>query len=383
MSGTTGPAFATGGVRAPLLRVLTNGVPIPGAIEAHVTSNNWYQADRFDATFALYADPAYGPGWWGSNAPLIDVQVCFVLPNQPLNWQSLIIGKVDQASVDMEGGTVHVEGRDLTAALIETKTQETFLNKTFSEIVTIIAGRHQMQADVTPTTTPAGRFYQNDHDQMTLGQFHHSTTEWDLLVNLAQREGYDLYVTGTTLHAHPSSTLSPAAPNVFNVAPPPGAVVYPVQWVPSHGGFASCNVMNLRLERSMTIAKDVVVEVRSWHSKKGKAFTKTARARSALKNLKDPPQRYVVVRPNMTEDAAQQLANALLVDITKHERVATFDASGDLTFSPRAMIQITGTASEWDQFYYVDSIERSIDQTGFLMNARVKNHSTGSQATLA
>ena len=39
---------------------------------------------------------------------------------------------------------------------------------------------------VTATTTPAGRYYQADHDKVTGGQFSRATTEWDLLCELAE-----------------------------------------------------------------------------------------------------------------------------------------------------------------------------------------------------
>ena len=44
--------------------------------------------------------------------------------------------------------------------------------------------------------TLAGRYYSDEHDRITLGQFARATTEWDLLTFLAAREGFEVFVAG-------------------------------------------------------------------------------------------------------------------------------------------------------------------------------------------
>ncbi len=152
-------------------------------------------------------------------------------------------------------GVIRAEGRDLTAALIEARTQETFANRTASEIAQLFAGRHNLAAEVTETRTPVGRYYQDEHDRITLDQFSRATTEWDLLVFLAQQEGFDVFVSGTTLYFQP-----PAGADVALTLSPD-------------------TVLDLRLERSLTLARDIEVTVKSWNSRQQSAFTQTARAR--------------------------------------------------------------------------------------------------------
>lgn len=48
------------------------------------------------------------------------------------SWTSLIIGEID---LDMPSQIMRVEGRDLSAKLTEGKTQTSYQNQTFSEIV--------------------------------------------------------------------------------------------------------------------------------------------------------------------------------------------------------------------------------------------------------
>ncbi len=356
-----------GGMRQPRLRALTDGKPIGGAIEASVTSNAHYQADRFSATFSLYADPAYGPAWWGGkDTLLLDIQASL---DGGQSWTSLIIGEASQVSLRLLQGEVHVDGRDLTGRFIDAKTQETFLNQTSSQVAVTLAGRHGMTADVVPTSTPVGRFYTADHDHITTGQFSRTTTEWDLLTFLAQQEGYDVWVSGTVLHFRPKAQ--------------PNATPWLVKWTGRGQNAAAprSNAMDLELDRSLTIAKGLVVEVRSWSSRNGRGFTKTAKA-SGKGGGKEQPQKIAIQRPNLTEDEAQKLANRILAEESRHERVIRWREPADLALSPRNLVRLEGTGSSWDQTYYVASVQRRLSYDGgFVMSIEAKNHSADSQVS--
>lgn len=381
------PAQQTSGVRAPRMRCMMTpttgdgvGVIMQSLATANLVSNNWYQSDRFNATFALYADPAFGLAFWAAQtSPLM---VDFQASLQGDSWVSLMVGEVDRIEIEPETGVVQVNGRDLSARFIETKTQEALVNQTSSQIVATLAARHDMTADATPTTTLAGTYWQQDHVQISAGQFSHVVTEWDLLTDLAQREGFDLYVTGKVLHFHPAT--------------PPDAPPYVVTWVPptqvpgaSYG--RASNVCGLRMERALTLAKDVHVLVKSWNSATGRAFTKTARAigaksSAALKASNQAgtaSQRYVFTIPNLTEAEAQRVANAKLANISQHERLISFSLPGDVTLTPRKMLRLDGTKCDFDQVYYIDNITRTWSfQQGFKMDVHAKNVDARSQALL-
>jgi hypothetical protein len=105
-------------------------------------------------------------------------------------------------------GRLQIEGRDLSSRLIENKTQEAFVNQTSSQVATTLAQRRGLTPQVTATTTLVGRYYQQDHVRDSLNQFSRTTTEWDLLIYLAQREGFDVFVKGTTLYFQPTTDPS-------------------------------------------------------------------------------------------------------------------------------------------------------------------------------
>ncbi len=329
-------------LRAPRLQVLANGQVIAGAMEAEVISNNYYAADRFRVAIALGVDPWAQASFWASE-PDVLLDIRFSLDGG-VSFASLVQGAVDCVDIDPTLGLVHLDGRDLSASLIEARTQETFANRTSSEIASLLAERHHLAPRVSRTTTPVGRYYQSEHDRITLNQFSRATTEWDLLVFLARQEAFDVFVQGAALY------FQPAAQGTDLVM-----------------SLRAEDLIDLRLERSLTLARDIEVVVKSWNSRQNSAFVQRARAACRGRTGRSSaPQRYVFVQPNLTPDDALKLAQRKLAELTRHERTIRITMPGELELSPRSMIALEGTGTEFDQAYYVDVIERRLRQGGGL-----------------
>ena len=239
--------------RAPRLRVLANGVPVARATEASVVSAGAFSADFFRVRAALAGDAAE---WAALTAVVVDVQMAL----DPLGgFTSVVQGRADAIGIDPIAGTLTLEGRDYAAQLIEARTQETFANRTSSEIAVLLAGRHNLAADVQATDTPVGRYWELEHDSLTLNAGTRATTEWDLLATLAGWEGFDLWVAGTTLCFRPPDTTT-LPPVLSAVATPTGPA----------------NFVALRLERALSFAGNISVTVKSWHSRAGTGTVQTA-----------------------------------------------------------------------------------------------------------
>ena len=205
---------------------------------------------------------------------------------------------------------------------------------------------------VTATTTPVGQYYQLEHDRITLNNFSRQTTEWDLLTYLAEQEGFDVWVSGNSLYFQPAPTAT-AAP-------------FPITYDPTSGAL---NVSHLRMERSLTLAHDIQVMVKSWNSKHKTAYTRVVKSTGA-KTSGAPVQNYVLTVANKTPDECLKLGNQKLAELTKHERVLSVDMPGELTLSTRSMAGLTGTGTAFDQVYYVAEVERSISfDAGFTQRA--------------
>lgn len=219
---------------------------------------------------------------------------------------------------------------------------------------------------------PVGRFYGADNTVTTFAQ-QGVTKEWDLLVKLARIEGFDLYVTGTTLHFHPVVDLG-SDPYVIRFDPATAAMRSPVS-----------NALELNMTRRFAIAKGVTVIVKSFHSKAGKTVTATVSRGGAMSGgniganvytQTRRPQRYTFVRPNLTQAQADALAKSMLDDITRHERTISWQGPADMILTARSVVRVEGTGTGFDANYFADHVTRTIKfDGGFYMEATAKNHS--------
>lgn len=344
-------------LRHPRLRALAGGQILPGITSASVTSAAHYTADRFSLTARITSADA---ALW-SDATSIPIALHFSL-DAGQSWTELITGEADHLQIDPQHHHLTLDGRDLTARFIEARTQETFANRTASEIVTILAARHAMTANVTPTTTRVGTYWQLEHDHITLDSFARSTSEWELLIALAGLEGFDVWVRGSTLFFHPQTQTT-------------GAI-----------RLDRTDLTTIHLERALTLARDIEVTVKSWNSRQAKSFTQTAKAtRGAGAKAGHgfiKPQRYVFIVPNLTPNQALSLAQTKLAELSRHERVITAEMPGELTLTPRQHIRLTGTDTGFDQDYWITDITRRLSQShGFTQHLRAKNATVSPQAT--
>lgn len=359
------PTPSPGGVNAPRLRVLAGAQPIIGAQSWTITATNNRQADQFNAHFALIPGASFSADWWSTQSRIrLTLQAGFADPNGGvLGWQTLLVGDADTVDIELGTGLVRVAGRDLTALLIDQKTTDSYQNQTASYVATLLANEVGLTPNVAPTSTLIGRYYRADHTRTVLDQFSEASTQWDLLVYLANQEGFDVWVEGTTLNFQPA----PTQPTILTLPYMPGLI-------PRFGG------TSLKLHRALTLAKDIEVKVRSWHSQHKEAITVTARGSiktnaGAVVKL-GPPQTYVFVRPDLTRAQAQAFAQQKLAEISRHERTVAVAMPGDLTTCARDMVQLSGTGTGFDQSYYIDTLERQISLTqGFVQTLTLKNHS--------
>lgn len=336
----------------PRLQITANGHIVTGAVAAEVVSNNYYAADSFNASIAFAANPEMGISFWSDEAKiLIDIQFSV---DDGMSYTSLIYGTVDAVTVQPAVGLVNIAGRDLTASLIAARTQETFANHTSSEIAALLASRHRLTPHISTTTTPVGRYYQSEHDSLTLNQFTRTTTEWDLLVFLARQENFDVFVHGQELYFQQSTALHDIT---LSLRP--------------------TDVTDLQLERSVLLSQDIEVVVKSWSSRQNIACIQRATtvndgpSASAI-----PLQSYVYVKPNLTPQDASKFANQRLAELVRHQRTVVIRMPGELALSPRGLIALEGTGTGFDQTYYVDMIERRLDRRGFTQLVRARNASS-------
>ncbi|WP_131829539.1 phage late control D family protein [Teichococcus deserti] len=357
-------------VRKPRLRVIVDGAEV-AAISAEVTNNNFFQADAWQIDCALFADFRYGIQWWDTRTGKpIEIAMGFEVSGS-VSWTTLITGTADLADYDIDAGIVTLSGRDYTSRLIDHKTTETYQNMSASAIVQKLAAAVGMTADVTPTRGNVGRFYDQNtthHSQSTVGQ---TQTAWDMVVFLARREGYDVWVTGTTIHFHPAGA-STEQPRIIRVDLP--TFTHPSLPVARH---APSEVSRLRLNQREHLARDVKIVVSSFNSRTGRRIERSYP--SADRRVRSTSQGqqvtlYEFQLPDATEEQLLQEAQRKYLEIIQHTREVSWEEPGELLVNPRRKVLLSGDLGSYAQEYFVDSVTRRIrTDGGFTQEVRAKN----------
>jgi phage protein D len=339
-----------------------------------IDSNTHYTPDTFRTSIPLGGQPkGYDAAWWSSQTKL-SVQIYAGFPADPNNYSVsdlalLFTGRADDFVYRPAVRHIEISGRDRTAELINTKTTEKYANMTSSQIATKLAQNHGLTPVVTNTTAKVGRYYTQDYVRLQTDR-----TEWDLLTFLAREEGFECAVRGDSLYFQP-------------VASPDN----PYQFLWSEPGAAAPNFPAIELEftHNYSLAKDIVVQVRSWDPKRKQGFTKTAKATHtkspALKGAAAATydvQTYTQTFTNLTPEAAQARANQILKDLTSHELKVSIEGPANNDLMVGQPFSISGTGTAYDQTYYPDSIVRSMDETGYRWTIRAKNHPVESDVAL-
>jgi hypothetical protein len=342
------------------VNVATAPARMDGWVEWRVENNVFYQADRFDITFAVSALPADRGIDWFAQQQEISVEIFAGFPADPDNYdagqmQSWIYGLADGMEFDPVRRTIHLHGRDLTAKMIDAKTTAVYVNRTASDIATMLATKYSLTPKVTTTTTNAGKYYELVHAHL-----HAARSEWDLLTFLAQQEQFVVYMLGRELHFEPMPDL--------NSDP------YMLQWGTAPLTF---NGSSLRFERGLTLAKGIQVTVQSFNLR-GKAIT--------AKYPKAPgsnAQQFTYRFANLSPEKALQKAQALYHEIIRHEVNLAASMPADNILTTRNILKVAGTGTAYDQIYYPATVRRSMSvDEGYRMEVSAKNQSPQTQVSL-
>jgi phage protein D len=275
-------------------------------------------------------------------------------------FTSLFVGRGDSLVYDKLSRGIRIDGRDLSAGLQDSPSNDVFPNVTSSEIVTQVALRHALIPMATQTMNPVGRYYHDETCQISYSQFNRITTEWDLLTFLARCENFDLFVRGRQLFFQPATPISPP---MFSIRPE--------------------NLITLRLKRYLQMSGDIAVTVKSWNSKANRAVSQTAISRPVPAKVEADfvftavPLHYNIIQPNLSEEKASRVAQIRVGELSRHEQSIECTMPGELDLTPRDSFTLEGTESIFDRQYQIDKIDRTISpSTGFIQRLFAHSIST-------
>ena len=318
------------------LQVTLDGVPIEGLLHASVVTSNCFSSDSYALTFAMGSSPLSDIAFWSS---LLSGYVEIVPTSQSFALsQGLISGMIDTLLVDPIMRTVAVEGRDLSSKLIDSYRQQDFVNQTASEVVSSIALNHGLTPVVTPTMGQVGRYYGDGYTRLSLGQFSRVRSDWDLVVQLARENSFDVFVQGDALFFQPSTSWD---------------------GLPRH--IALRDVKTMRFDQTLTMASSAAARVQSWNSQEMTSYAiDSADYETDAGQISEASnsQPFLFSAANFTSQQVEDSAGRYAEELSRLATVVHIEMPWDLRLSPRTTLLIDETNSLFDAIYKIDSIER-------------------------
>lgn len=338
-------------MRTPRAFVVVNGTAmIPMSVD--VSMSKTHKSDTFHCEIPFGALP---PGmdeafWSTANNISVQVQIETDAYSGPVQ---IFDGKVDQVQHEFDTRVLKVQGRDKTAALIDTTSTEKFTNQQPDQIVQTICGRHGITANTDSVSSKAGKIFQLDYAKLTQRE-----SEWNVIQRLADRFGMTAYMTGGQVYWKKYPEQLPVV-NVTYVPPTPAS-------------YANGNFMRLRTARNLILGRPVHVKVQSWNHKEKKLYQT-----EKVENGSGDPLIYNYQEPSMTGDQVDKLATKRLSENTSHELSFELEMPGDPTVTPRFMMQLSGTGTAYDATHQIKTVEHQISQQrGYTMTISAKSKST-------
>jgi prophage tail gpP-like protein len=331
------PAMPTGTI--PLL-VSINGSEVRGLLHASISTRNCFSADSFSVTLAVGQFPLTDMEFWSSTSSTY-VEMIASGESGPVS-QYLITGLVDTVVLDPVLHTVSIEGRDLSSSLIDSYCQQDFVNQTASEIVGTIAQVHGLVPMVTATSDVVGRYYGDGYTRLSLGQFSRLRSDWDLVVQLARENSFDVFVQGKLLFFQPADV---ATLDLIQID--------------------TSNVRELRVERALSITADPTARVQSWNSRNMASVESAGSGLEPLGGISGAscPGSFLFSASNLTSSQATGAAERYSAELNRLLAVLHLEMPWDLNFAPRRNILVSGTASSLDCVFKIESVERRYSST--------------------
>lgn len=316
------------------LNVVIDGVPVGGALSFELVQESPLSAVRFRLGMAMNAAGAGIEFYAGIGVSTIAVTM---LVNAGLVGTSqLFEGQIDAVALDIGAGVALLTGRDFSARLIDTEINESFSNQTASAIASQFAQAAGLSVEITPTKQPIGQYYELAHNGSALALHSRHPTRWDLLVDLAEIEGFLVGVRGKTLIFGPAPTEPPT--------------------ILSYGQ----DLIELTLDRALGLLAPSVT-VRSWNPRLQGAFTATSGGAGGLG--------ITLVKPNLTQAQVVAHAQREQARLTVQSVLLRAVMPGEFSLAPPSLVHVQGTRSSIDGLYQLRSIERSIrPDRGFIQH---------------
>ncbi len=269
--------------------------------------------------------------------------------------QLLISGNMDSAKwkFGSSGERVTITGRSYASKPYDEKETVKYQNMTATEVHAMLAKKHGL-TPVAPiaTTTMIGEYINDDHASLTSEESH-----WDLVLYLAESEGFVTRVRGNEWYFGPLESL----PNMKKDA------IHYTYGVDISG--------ELNIERAPNASRNLSVEVISYQpakTKRGKGSRIVEKSSSIGKGVnKYTIRKYV---PNITRDQAQRIAKNILQQMSRQQMSGSFKCDYNPELDIDRKIVLNGVGVCLSQYYFVQGLKLSCSrENGFKCDVSFSN----------
>jgi hypothetical protein len=332
-------------LRTPRVRAQFNGLPVDSVLHVDMTVAGSYKSSQFEVTVAT-GQTSGTEQWLTPSAGRVAVTI--FMQCQKDDGETVVFqGLADGIAFDPITRVARVQGRDYSSVLINSGYQDSFCNLTASEIASQIARRHGFDENIAATSAMVGSYQSSSYNQMLLNAHSHITSEWDILTQLATHEEFELFVSGTTLVFAPSTALQKK------------------NWA-----IRDNLVKSIRFHMSCPLSGQTSVTVKSWNSWLNQTLAYTSKqsynhASSETGGLSlDLGTEVAIVRPNLTSQGTEGLAQRYLNQLNQQELTVEFVLPGNVSLAPRDIVTISGNGVGFDTDYLVKSVHWRFSSTG-------------------
>jgi phage protein D len=327
------------------VRAHLNGVAVDSILHIDMTIAGSNRSSQFEITVSI-EDRLQTERWL--NPSTGKVAVTIFMHCQEYDSDTVIFqGLADGVAFDPINRVARVQGRDYSSVLISSGYQNSFCNQTASEIAGQIAQRHGFDQDIVATSAMVGSYQSSTYNKVLLNTHSRITSEWDILTQLATSEGFELFVSGTTLVFAPLASLQTN------------------NWTISND-----YVKSIKFHKVCPLSGQTSIVVKSWNSWLNQSLASTSQQSysqvdSSTGGLNgDLATEVAIVKPNLTSQGAERLALRYSDQLNQQGLVVEFILPGNLSLAPRDIVTIDGNGAGFDADYLVKSVHWRYSSTG-------------------
>lgn len=330
---------------------------IGGAVIASVLSAEWFDSGSRSTPYFRIAVSYHGKLEFVnrilSTIPPLHISIYMI--DDHLKIENLVFdGLADQVTVNKIEKTAQFQGRDHSVIFLENSLNYSFLNQTASEIAYSIASRHEFETEITSTTNLIGSYRGGDFTQIVQASHSKISNEWLLLRQLAELEGYEVFLRKKKLIFAPESLIEK-----------------------KYHTIGVDDLIELKISRAMTSVGNVTAAVKTWNSWLNQGYGSYGGEADNLDEAQDglvsarQSDEFTIVTPNLSSSLTNELSRTIQRTMEGSDLTVLVLMPGETIMNTFDVVTVYDPVTKEASTFTISSIRRRFSPTlGFLQRIR-------------